>query len=488
MTPDAVPDQVQRVLGIDTRIAAKQTLLAEQFNRPSGQQNKNLIAGLRADLKKIQDEYAQLLSAIAQSQYRYAAPTTLAMGLVEPVRAALGPSRVLLEFLVTDERSYAFVVSSGGVKVVPLAVGRVELRRQVEQLLAPFRKLRSGEVDLARLEYDLRAAHALHQVLFAPVRPLLGSATDIVIVPDDVLHFLPFEALVEAAPRAARPSAVLHGEFASQPFLLRRYGISYLPSAAQLLPGGPSVSSSKPPMRFFAMANPTAGRVASPPAPPPAQDDPLKRQLRSAGFGAYLAPLPGAEAEVERIARGFSGNLSTIIVGANATEGAYKEQAGRHAILHFAAHAVASDGQPLYSTLVLAPDAAKEDDGFLQAYEVLRTPLNADLVVLSGCETARGSEDVGQGLVGLVAAFQQAGAKSVLATLWSIDEATAEAMGAFYGAMAGGRPAPAALRQAKLHLLQQRVRMGKTDVSLAHPFFWAPFILVGAPAGGPVAR
>jgi len=111
---------------------------------------------------------------------------------------------------------------------------------------------------------------------------------------------------------------------------------------------------------------------------------------------------------------------------------------------------------------------------------VLRTPLNADLVVLSGCETAVGSEDVGQGLVGLVAAFQQAGAKSVLPTLWSIDESTSEMMGAFYRAMGDGRTTAAALRQAKLQMLQQRVRMGKAEVSLAHPFFWAPFILVGA--------
>ena len=111
---------------------------------------------------------------------------------------------------------------------------------------------------------------------------------------------------------------------------------------------------------------------------------------------------------------------------------------------------------------------------------MLRTPLQADLVVLSGCETALGAEDVGQGLVGLVAAFQQAGARSVVATLWSVDEVTAEVMAAFYGAMAQGAPAPAALRQAKLQMLRRTLRMGTTDVSLAHPFFWAPFVLAGA--------
>jgi CHAT domain-containing protein len=113
---------------------------------------------------------------------------------------------------------------------------------------------------------------------------------------------------------------------------------------------------------------------------------------------------------------------------------------------------------------------------------VLRTPLKAELVVLSGCETALGSEDWGQGLVGLAAAFEQAGAQSVLATLWSIDDSAAEMMSEFYRALAAGRSSSVALRQAKLQLLQQRVRIGNVDVSLAHPFFWAPFKLVGVPA------
>ncbi|MGE5357829.1 MAG: CHAT domain-containing protein, partial [Bacteroidales bacterium] len=230
---------------------------------------------------------------------------------------------------------------------------------------------------------------------------------------------------------------------------------------------------------LFAMANPTATSSASAPV---THDDPLRRQLRSGRFDRSLSPLPGAEAEVRRIAGNFPASTVSVVSGAKATESAYKSGATAARFVHFATHAIASDGQPLYSTLVLAPDAAAGDDGFLQAYEVLRTPLTAELVTLSACETASGSEDRGQGLVGLVAAFQQAGARSVLATLWSVDEATAEVTTGFYSAVAQGQPAAAALRQAKLGLLDERVRMGGVEISLSHPFFWAPFILVGAPA------
>jgi CHAT domain-containing protein len=354
------------------------------------------------------------------------------------------------------------------------------VRRLVAALLKPFRQLRSGSVDLTRLPYDTRAAYALYQAIFAPLRSVIGAGVDLVIVPDDVLTFVPFDALIEDAPRPASAGAVLHAELAGERYLLHRHAISYMSSSAQLVaPATGADRQSAAPGRFFAMANPAATRAS---APAPGAEDPLTRQLRSGAFGAFLSPVPGAETEVQRIARHFQAGAAVVLTGADATETAYEAQAGRFGVLHFATHAVASDGQPFYSTLVLAPDDAPGRDGFLQAYEVIRMPLRADLVVLSGCETALGAEDLGQGLVGLVAAFQQAGARSVLATLWSIDEATVEVMDRFYGAMAKGASPASALRGAKLAMLKQKLRVGNAEMSLAHPFFWAPFVLVSGQA------
>jgi CHAT domain-containing protein len=478
MPAAAMPDQVRRSREMDARLTAKLGILRAQFDEPSEKLDRVLVEKLKADVEQIQASHARLLASIAQGQYRYAAPTSLAAPRAAAVRAALEPSVALVEYLVLDDRSYAFVLTRAGVKAIPLAIGRESLRKQVGGLLLPFRQLRTGRVDLSRLDFDARASHTLYQAIFAPVQPHIGSASELVIVPDDVLNILPFETLVERAPRAAALGRVVHAELVDQAFLLRRYAVSYLASSAQLVSGAASPGpDGGTPKRFFAMANPAAGRVQ----PEPAQDDPLKRQLRSAGFDAYLAPLPGTEAEVARIARYFPEGSSTVVTGGLATEAAYRSRAGEASVIHFATHAVASDSQPLYSTLVLAPDAKVGEDGFLQAYEVLRTPLRAELVVLSGCETAVGSEDWGQGLVGLAAAFDQAGARSVLATLWSIDESTSDVMADFYRAMAQGRSAPAALRQAKLQLLQRRMPLGNVEISLAHPFFWAPFKLMGVP-------
>ncbi len=477
VSDDAMPEQLRRAFDIETRIAAKQALLRGQFALPVDKRNAPLVAVLQGDLKQLQDDHARLLSTVAQGQYRYAAPAKLAESLAGRVQLALGPSRALVEYLVADDKAFAFVVSGRGIRIVPLTFGRAKLREQVQHLLASFRQQRGGRIDLAHLGYDRAASYRLYQAVFAPVRPLLGSASEVVIVADDVLNFLPFDALIEKAPGDAARGPVLHGEFADMPFLLRRYAISYLSSSSELVVY--AESAARPPKRLFALANPAAG----PAKPAAADDDPLKRQLRSGAFGAALSPLPGAETEVRRIARLFPADSVSIVTGAAATESAYESEAGRAAIVHIAAHGVASDGQPLYSTLVLAPDTTR--DGFLQAFEVLRTPLRADLIVLDACETAVGGADWGQGLVGLVAAFQQSGARSVLATLWSIDEATSELMAPFYAAMTGGASTPAALRRAKLQMLERRQRIGNAEVSLAHPFFWAPFILVGT---GPSAQ
>jgi CHAT domain-containing protein len=484
--PQAIPDQVRRAMEMETRLGAKRAILREQFEQPPDKRDAGRIAKLEADVTQIQADHARLLATLAQSHYRYQAAANVAASLATPIRESLGPSRVLVEYLLMEDTSYAFIVSGSGITVVPLAASRAHVREQADQLLAPFRQFRAGDVDLTRLNYDTRAAYALYQSVFAPLRSALGSATEILIVPDDVLHVVPFEALVERPSRNVTRGGVGDAGFADEAFLIRRYAISYLTSSVELLNAAAALAPGDAPRRFFARANPTASAA---PAPASAQDDPLKRQLRSAAFGAFLTPLPSAEAEVESIARVFGPGASTILTRDKATETAYTSQAGQYDIVHFATHGVAADNQPLYSTLVLAPDAAAGSDGFLQAYEVLRTPLRASLVVLGGCETALGGQDRGQGLEGLVAAFQQAGARSVLATLWTIDETSAELMSAFYQALAQGQSESAALRQAKLHVMQQHTRMGKTEISLAHPFFWAPFKLVGASAAKPgIAR
>jgi CHAT domain-containing protein len=162
-----------------------------------------------------------------------------------------------------------------------------------------------------------------------------------------------------------------------------------------------------------------------------------------------------------------------VLTGPDATEYGFKRDAPGHRLVHLASHGVADDREPLYSKLVLAVDENGVDDGFLHAYEVSRMNLDCELVVLSACETALGALSGGEGLLGLSRSFLHAGSSSIVASLWSVDESTEEVMAEFYRHLADGKGN--ALRKAKLKVRQ----MERDGMSLAHPFFWAPFVLIG---------
>ena len=476
LQPDAVPEQLQRARSAEARLAAKQGILRDQFNLPPEKRQQALISQLETELKQVREEHARLLTALAQGKFRFSSPSSLPPNLIADARKKLGPDRVLVEYLVTDESTYAFVLSSAGLESVQLPVGRQKLRKQVQGLLQPFFGLHSGELDLARLGFDFPTAHELYSELVAPLEPRFRKADQILVVPDDVLCYLPLELLVDSLPGEKRSAKVLFADYEQASFLVRRFTMSYLTAAAQVLSRLEISEQRTATPALLAVANPTAGqdyRVIG-------QEDPVRRRLHSANYSGAFVPLPGSADEVAQIRQYFPAGRATVLTGTNATETSYKALSPRSGIIHLATHAIAADDHPFYSTLILAPDGKKQEDGYLQAYEIVRSPLKAMLVVLSACETATGPLGRGEGLVGLVSAFLQAGARSVLATQWSIDESTAELMASFYKAMTGGKDMAGALRQAKLDILVKRLSFAGTEVSMAHPFFWAPFVLIGS--------
>ncbi len=174
------------------------------------------------------------------------------------------------------------------------------------------------------------------------------------------------------------------------------------------------------------------------------------------------------------IGRLLAGSLNRVYTGKEATEAVFKNEARDYRILHFATHFLSNDIQPLYSTIVLAHGNENGDDGYLQTHEVFNARLNADLVVLSACNTGVGKLRKGEGLVGASRAFLYAGAPSLLVSLWSVnDEATSTIMTWFYEGLKAGLNKRQALRQAKLEYVKS-VEGPEKD-----PFYWAPFILLG---------
>jgi CHAT domain-containing protein len=195
-----------------------------------------------------------------------------------------------------------------------------------------------------------------------------------------------------------------------------------------------------------------------------------------------LAPLAHARSEVLSIARLFPPDRRQVRLGGAATESGFKkEDLAQYRILHLATHGLIDDSAPGRSGLLLAPGDGTED-GLLQGTEILNLKLDADMVVLSACGSGLGTLVRGEGLVGLSRAFFYAGTRSLVVSLWNVDDAsTAEVMKAFYRRLSRGPsrgPSPGlsraeALREAKRDLL-------RSDRPLYHhPYYWAPLVLVG---------
>ena len=202
------------------------------------------------------------------------------------------------------------------------------------------------------------------------------------------------------------------------------------------------------------------------------RDAHLRSYLRS---GLDLSPLPHSLDELRAIAEIFPERTS-LFLGERATEEQAKSTKGAVSVLHFATHALVDEKLPMNSGLILSvPDEAVEgrEDGLLQAWEIFeKLRVQADLVPLSACQTALGQNAGGEGLIGLARAFQYAGARTVMASLWEVrDSSTSELMKRFYGFLKSGLPKDEALRRAQTALMK--------DPRHRHPFHWAAFRVIG---------
>jgi CHAT domain-containing protein len=202
--------------------------------------------------------------------------------------------------------------------------------------------------------------------------------------------------------------------------------------------------------------------------------NPARQAFSARGFS--LPRLPRTRDEVEEIAGLFPAARRRVFLRSESTEAAVKrEPLGRYRRLHFATHSLIDEKSPSRSAVVLSLDGDAKEDGYLEVSEIARLNLDSDLVVVSACQTGRGKLVSGEGVVGLSRAFLQAGARSVIVSLWKVsDNSTGRLMKSLYQHLTGGLSNAAALRRAKL----QMIGSGK---QARHPYYWSSFVMVGKP-------
>jgi len=363
------------------------------------------VAAVRAAVEKARLEYEDFETKLYAAHpdlrvQRGEAPVITAGEL-----AALLPddASALLEYVVADDVTYLFAVTkaaggaSADVRVYTLPVKREALAKQTEA----FRQ------QLAGRDLGFRAsALKLYELLLKPAEAQLRGKTNLVIAPDNTLWDLPFQALLNGANR----------------FLLEEAAVAYAPSLTVLremsrrrkLNGAGDA-----PATLLALGNPLPGKGAG-------------GGGAAALRGGRLEALPEAEQEVKALGRLYGAARSRIYTGAEAREDRFKSEAGQARILHFAAHGLVDNASPMYSHLALAAGDTNED-GMLEAWELTRLDLKADLAVLSACETARGRAAAGEGMIGLSWAMFIAGVPSLVVSQWKVESAgTRELMVSFH--------------------------------------------------------
>jgi CHAT domain-containing protein len=401
-------------------------MLSQRKNFASVEQNPAVIKALLGELDQLEQQSLVQTAALSPVQTRGAvnatrnkltasAPELASLVTVSTlsssdVQARIGDDEVLVEYTYhSGGNLYAFVVTKGDIKAVKLNGAGLD------DAVNTFRRaLHQYEKD------DWKApAMALYQRLIAPLSAHLNKP-NLLIVPHGALHYLPFNALYDGSL-----------------FMIDRFGMRTLPSASVL--------------RFLERKSSASEGLLI---------------LGNPDLGDPKWDLPGADAEARSIAKVHGG--ARVVLRKQATETIMKKAAGQFKYLHLASHGQFNAGDAMGSRMMLAPD--NDNDGNLTVNELYDLRLNADLVVLSACETGLGKVSTGDDVVGLSRGFLYAGARSIVSSLWQVsDDATKLLMTAFYKNLNrdGKR---SALKKAQL----------ATRKKYPHPLFWSAFQMTGA--------
>jgi CHAT domain-containing protein len=427
-TRGAVEQDLRRRIGdLTDRLEAEAT--ATMQTRGRAVTGGAATAGVtREALARAQEQYAQLLLELREDDASHAPVVRGRTVTWREVARGLVRGEALVEYLVSDSTTLAFVVTPDTLRVLDLNIGRDALAPLVGFARAML--VRPSASSASHAPWRAPLGH-LHQTLIAPLERegALAGVSRLVIVPHAELHYLPFAALVGR-------SAVGTDEY-----LIERYEISYAPSASLWLRLGDRRS--------------TRGRGVLALAP-------------------RTATLPGSRAEVQAIQELY-GSQATVLTDARATEAAFRASAPKYSVVHLATYGVLNKHNPLFSFVQLG--AGRDTDGRLEVHEIFGLTLRARLLVLSACQTALASgaiSDVpaGDDWVGMVQAFLGIGAENVIATLWPVeDRSTAQLMTQLHTRLRAGDSESVALARAQRAMLRNPATAG--------PFYWAGFILVG---------
>ena len=445
----------QELLAEQDEILTRLNLAKQQLEAESAYDNADdqIINSIKEDIKSKEEELNAIKIKIRSTNPRYAElqyPQPVSINELQT--SCLDKNTLLLEYSLGDISSWLWVISRDKHYLFKLP-DRNTLHEQIELLRFSLQNPGQGSID-----FFAESSYKLYQQLIQPAESFFSKNTNLVIIPDGILNYLPFEVLLtDGRIKSGNQS------YSDLSYLVLKHTINYVQSASVLnnliRTQNDRLNTGKTSRGLIAFGDPVY------------ESEGDTTFLLRKGLGR----LEYSGKEVEKIASYFPTGESKTYLREKATEENVKTEKGleNFRYIHFATHGLIDERKPDYSSLVLTQDENSKEDGFLQAAEIFNLKTNASLVVLSACQTGLGKMIRGEGMVGLTRAFMYAGTPSVLVSLWSVsDVSTASLMEKFYSHLVVGKLTKTeALQKAQLSLIKEE--------QYAHPFYWAPFVLIG---------
>lgn len=454
------------------RDAARMTL-AYESSLPQDQRSGDKE---RALLKAVNDENDRSLALAAQIHKKF--PAYYQLTNPQPVTLSnlqkqLHPGEAVVEFAFGHGHAAVFFVTKRAFVARPIPTDQAEIAASVKAIRQVL-EARNGRIQ----DFDLTEAYHLYRTLFGPIQNQLTGVKHLIVVPGNALASLPLALLVTEPPRAGARN------YRAAAWLVRRYGETVVPSVEAFVTLRDRAQSKEAPRAFLGIGNPDftgtrGGRGAS------SALERLATRCRGDGplpavFLRALAPLPETAAEVTAVAKTFGAGPNDLLLGKAATEAAFRDEPlDQFRVIYFATHGLLPGELDCATEPALAlsppsvPATTKSQDGLLEASEIAGLHLNADLVVLSACDTAEGGTKLGgEALAGVAQSFFFAGARTLVASHWQVpSRATETLMVGMFKDMQNGVGIAEALRRSQLAVV--------ANPATANPFYWAAFTVIG---------
>ncbi len=372
------------------------------------------MSKMMEELNRLQSEYEDILRMLKLNNPAYAEVISAEPVIANDLSEELDKNRAVVSYWISDENLICWIITSSNQNGITVNITRSRLIALIEEARKAISSNNTKIINSSLNE--------LYNILIKPIEENLERYTDLVIIPNGPLHFLPFQALKDNKGRD----------------LVEKFNITYVPSASVYV-----VCHERPALPGKVFLGVALSDIALENKP----------------------GLPGTEDELQNILALFPENISAS--GQAATETFVKTNASKCNFMHLATHGIYNYLQPLYSCLLFPP--GENDDGRLHVWEVLEMNLNTRLVTLSACETGLGQISQGDEMTGLSRAFLFAGAPAVVVSLWAIaDYPTSILMRKFYTYLKS-YPASQALTLAQREIMKE----------YPQPLYWAPFVLIG---------